>query len=598
MKKQDRRDDKKLDSIAGAFRLLYGQLSTRRKWQFWGLLVLMLLGSMAEMASLGMIVPFLGAVMGANGAFCGDGAGRIFCDMSFTTLSLIFVGVAVVSTVIRTLLAWVNYKFSYALGADIGAEIYRRILHQPYAYHVSLNTSEAIASMNKANTVVSGVIAPLVLGVTSLVVVVAIVAVLMHIDATAAIAAMMFFGGLYLFTTYLVRRRLRENGRLISRSEGLRVRSVQEGLGGIRDVLLDGSQSLFISRFISVNTTQRLALASNAFLGVVPRYVIESVGIALLVGMAWWGTKNGEGVASQVPVLGALAFGAQKLLPRMQQLYTSWAQVSGNRAVLTDIIALLKLPMPIRLKGARDNDPHVAQNDASGVVLRNVSFRYRPDGPDVLKGIDLHIPRGSRVGVIGKTGSGKSTLMDLIMGLLEPSSGAIVVDGRNLDSRSRRAWQERLAHVPQAIYLADASIAENIAFGALPDQVDRARVKQAATRAQLDQYVATLPDGYDTVVGERGVRLSGGQRQRIGIARALYKQADIIVFDEATSALDTGTESMVMESIEALGRDVTILMIAHRLTTLRACDRVVELADGKVRRVGSYAEIVGTEGQL
>lgn len=596
MKKQARRDDKKQDSIIGAFRILYGQMSARRKWQFWGLLVLMLFGSVAEMASLGMIVPFLGAVMGADGVFCGDGAGRVFCDMSFTTLSLMFVGIAVVSTVIRTLLAWVNYKFSYALGADIGAEIYRRILHQPYAYHVSLNTSEVIASMNKANTVVSGVIAPLVLGVTSLAVVVAIIAVLMRIDATAAIVAMVFFGGLYLVTTYLVRRRLRENGKLISRSEGLRVRSVQEGLGGIRDVLLDSSQSLFISRFVSVNTTQRLALASNAFLGVVPRYVIESVGIALLVGMAWWGTRNGAGLASQVPVLGALAFGAQKLLPRMQQLYTSWAQVSGNRAVLIDVIALLKLPMPTKPDGLGGNGPQVIQNDGSGVVLRNVSFRYRPDSPEVLGGIDLHIPKGSRVGIIGKTGSGKSTLMDLIMGLLEPSSGVIAVDGRPLDSASRRAWQARLAHVPQAIYLADASIAENIAFGAPVEQVDRGRVEHAAMRAQLDQYVSTLPDGYDTVVGERGVRLSGGQRQRIGIARALYKQADIIVFDEATSALDTGTESMVMESIEALGRDVTILMIAHRLTTLRACDRVVELADGKVRRVGSYAEIVGAEG--
>jgi ABC-type multidrug transport system fused ATPase/permease subunit len=227
------------------------------------------------------------------------------------------------------------------------------------------------------------------------------------------------------------------------------------------------------------------------------------------------------------------------------------------------------------------------------IRLDRLGFRYGPDAKMVLKGLSMEIPRGSRVGFIGTTGSGKSTLLDIVMGLLPATEGSVLIDDTPLEARTQRAWQRRIAHVPQAIYLADSSIAENIAFGLTRDEIDMDRVRQAAHQAQIADYFESLPRQYDTQVGERGVRLSGGQRQRIGIARALYKQAEVIVFDEATSALDNETERAVMDAIENLGEDLTILIIAHRLSTLQRCDQVVELAEGRIVRKGSYAEMVG-----
>jgi ATP-binding cassette subfamily B protein len=228
------------------------------------------------------------------------------------------------------------------------------------------------------------------------------------------------------------------------------------------------------------------------------------------------------------------------------------------------------------------------------IALKGVSFRYGDDLPWVLRGIDLTIPRGSRVGFIGQTGSGKSTAIDLIMGLLAPVEGSLEIDGQAVTPATCRGWQAHLAHVPQAIFLADGTIAENIAFGVPSGQIDRDRVRSAARGAQIASVIEGWAEQYDTVVGERGVRLSGGQRQRIGIARALYKSADVIVLDEATSALDTTTEEAVMRTIEGLGRDTTVLIVAHRLSTLRTCDRVVELRGGRIARVGTYAELVET----
>jgi ABC-type multidrug transport system fused ATPase/permease subunit len=227
-----------------------------------------------------------------------------------------------------------------------------------------------------------------------------------------------------------------------------------------------------------------------------------------------------------------------------------------------------------------------------GIVLHDLSFRYSNDGPEVIRQLSLQIPRGSRVGFIGKTGSGKSTVIDLIMGLLEPTSGGVEIDGRPLTSANRRAWQARIAHVPQSIYLADSSIAENIAFGLDARDIDQQRVREAARTAQLAEFIETLPRQYQTAVGERGVRLSGGQRQRIGLARALYKQADVLILDEATSALDDATEKAVMQAIDSIGKGITVLMVAHRVTTLRGSDRIFELKNGSLNREGSYQEVV------
>jgi ATP-binding cassette subfamily B protein len=284
-------------------------------------------------------------------------------------------------------------------------------------------------------------------------------------------------------------------------------------------------------------------------------------------------TKRTEGMFAALPVLGALALGAQRLLPALQQGYAAWSSIIGYQFSTKEVLELLDQNLPIE---ASQPLPEPLPFKKS-IQFDSVKFRYTCEAPWVIDSLSFNIPKGARVGFIGKTGSGKSTCLDLLMGLLEPSSGRIAVDGIVLDRRNRRSWQRNIAHVPQAIYLADTSLAENIAFGVPSKNIDIKRVKEAARQAHIADFIESSAQGYQALVGERGILLSGGQRQRIGIARALYKQATVLVFDEATSALDHETEQAVMEAIEGLSADLTILIIAHRVSTLKNCTQIIEL---------------------
>jgi len=348
---------------------------------------------------------------------------------------------------------------------------------------------------------------------------------------------------------------------------------LQEGLGGIRDIILDGAQDAYCGIFKQSIYPLRLAFAKVSFLSQSPRYVVESFTLILFVGLAWWAQACGPGAAGLIPYFGALALGAQRLLPALQQGYAAWSTILGYEAVTQDALGILVEPLPI----------HASQNKASRMPLRKeiclegVKFRYADHGPWVLDGLSLNIRKGSRVGFIGKTGSGKSTCLDLLMGLLPPTGGRILIDGHPLEPGNLRSWQKNIAHVPQSIFLSDSNFAENIAFGIPLVDIEMSRVQEAARQAQIAQFIESSPQGYQSPVGERGVRLSGGQRQRIGIARALYKQAQVLVFDEATSALDHETEEAVMRSINSLSSDLTILIIAHRTSTLKNCDQIIDL---------------------
>jgi ABC-type multidrug transport system fused ATPase/permease subunit len=590
---------------------LFAHLSRRRRWQLVGLFLLLLVSALAEMATLGAVVPFLAlladptvankypllqTVLSWFGAEDGNvllSAGILFCMITIS------------AAMIRMLTMWSSMRFSYGLGADIGGKVYRRTLYQPYSWHVSQNSSDVLAGIDKVNGVVSGILTPIIQGIVALVLVIGILVMLITIDWQTALIAGAGFTLMYGITTIALSSQVKSNSQIISVNMSLRVQAVQEGLGGIRDVLLDGTQPIYQRRFAGFDYAMRRAQASNSVIGVSPRYIIEAAGMVLIVALAYWLSPRQGGLTGAIPVLGALAIGAQKLLPQMQLVYSSWASINGSRHQLEDVIAFLIKPMASKNdetisttshnkinanKFANDFEPN---KQAPLIAFRNVSFHYKLDTPKVLDNINLEITKGSRVGFIGKTGSGKSTLIDLLMALLQPTSGHVEVDGVALNEHNCRAWQLRIAHVPQAIYLSDATIAENIAFGVPLDQIDQARVKKACAKAQLSDFIENQPAQYQTYVGERGVRLSGGQRQRIGLARALYKQSDILVLDEATSALDDVTEKSVMSAIKALGNQLTVIMIAHRLSTLSDCDMVVHLADTKIIGVGNYETVIG-----
>jgi ATP-binding cassette, subfamily B, bacterial PglK len=560
----------------------------------------MIAASIAEIMSIGALLPFLSALTNPDRVFLHPDAQFLIRVLGINSssqlllpLTVTFAVAALVAGSVRLILTWASTRLSFAAGADLSIGIYRRTLYQPYAVHVARNSSEVINGIvAKSSGVIYGTMGPMLVLISSLFMLVAILAILLWVDPVVSMFAFSGFGAIYGLIVWFTRKRKLANSLLIARESTRVIKSLQEGLGGIRDVLVEGSQEAYCKTYRSADQPLRQAQGSNQFIGQAPRFGVEALGMVLIAVLAYALAKQPDGVATAMPVLGALALGAQRMLPIMQQAYASWSSIQGGQVSLQDTLDLLDQPLP----HYADQLPSVPIAFQQKVHLKSLSFRYAPQSPWVIKDLDLHITKGSRVGFIGSTGSGKTTLLDIVMGLLEPTEGSINVDGKEITRANHRNWQTHIAHVPQAIFLADSTIEENIAFGQPIEQIDRHRVMQAARKAQIADSIESWPKRYQTIVGERGIRLSGGQRQRIGIARALYKQAEVIVFDEATSALDNETEQAVMEAIDGLSQDLTVLIIAHRLTTLKNCTQIVELGEGRVRRIGTYQDIVTSVG--
>jgi ATP-binding cassette, subfamily B, bacterial PglK len=575
---------------------LWQHLTQRRHRQFVLLMGLMLASAFAEVVSLGAVLPFLSILIAPERIFSftivADVSlawGITSADQLVLPLTLAFVAAAMIAGVIRILLLWSNTRLAYAVGADLGFEVYRRTLYQPYHVHAARNSSEVISGISiKINGVVFGVLFPLLTLISATVLMLAIMFALIAIDPMVALVAAVGFGASYALVSWMSRRRLHRNSQHIAYEQSQVVKALQEGLGGIRDVLLDGTQRIYCNIYRDADIALRLAQGNNAFIGASPRYIMEALGMAMIAALSYVLSGEAGGIAKALPVLGALALGAQRMLPALQQIYSAWASIAGSHASLVDTLELLNQPLPEELLQPAFT-PLIIQDS---IRFNAVRFRYTSDDPWVLDGLNLTIPKGARIGFVGSTGSGKSTTLDLLMGLLTPTEGELLLDSQPIVGRRIRAWQRTIAHVPQSIYLADTTLAENIAFGIPPDAIDLDRVQQVAHEAQIADFIESRPEGYNAFVGESGIRLSGGQRQRIGIARALYKQASVLVFDEATSALDNATEQLVMDTIEGLNRDLTILLIAHRLTTVRRCDIIVELEHGRVIAQGTYEQLI------
>lgn len=586
--KADARDD----GLAQGLKRLFAHISRRRRIQGGLLLGLLLVGALAELMTIGAVLPFLTVMVNPDrasnmpvlSAFF-QGAGWSSHDL-MVPITLLFIIMAALSSAIRILLSWASQKYLYRLGHDISVGVFRNFLYQSYFYHTSRNSSEILSQISKINIIILSMINATIQIITSLILILFVFSALLFINTIIALTLMVGFGGIYIVLSLVTRKVLQSGGKTISETLTQRIKITQEGIGGIRDVIINRSQDIYIDTFTKLDLRERDAYAQNGFIGAAPRIIIEGVGMILIALVALFLSQGSGGWETALPVLGALALGAARLLPLLQLVYFSWSQINGHRGALNEVLEFLDLPLPKAAQGGVVTSP-LPFNTA--ITFNGVSFRYRLDRPNVLNVINLTLPRGARIGIIGQTGSGKSTFVDLLMGLLPPSSGAIRIDGEALTVENTTQWQQRVAHVPQAIYLADASIAENIAFGLNSMQIDRERLVRAARQAAIADFVESLPEGYDTFVGERGTRLSGGQRQRIGIARALYREADVLVLDEATSALDTETETAVMDAVSLLGRNLTIFIIAHRLSTLKDCDLLIRLNAGHVEMVTHHS---------
>ena len=566
---------------------LWSHLAPKRRWQLGLLLAVMIASGFAEVASLAAVVPLLTVLADPDrlwqvpwireqAAWLGISSAR---DLLLPA-TVLFAVSAVASAVIRLANLWLSSQVAGAIGGDLAHDAYRRTLYQPYAVHTARNSSTVLVGIfNHIYSTISGVIYPCMQIVSCVLIIACIVAGLLAIDRLVAVATMLTFGVAYGLISFFTKHRLTANSRLQAEKQLAVSQAVHEGLGSIRDVLLDQSQKYHVDRFSTDDRCVRGLQAQTEFLGGFPRFLIEGLAMAGIAVLSLLLVRQQGGLVAALPVLGSLALGAQRLLPAVQQAYASATSVQSCTSDLEATLALLDQPAPVV-----DPPTVVPAAFRDCLALDNVSFRYQPSLPLVLRDVSLMIRRGERVALVGPTGSGKSTLSDILMGLLEPSAGLLLIDGRQV---AAEAWQANIAHVPQSIFLADTSIAENIALGIPAAELDQSRLETAAAQAQIADFIRSLPNGYATTVGERGVRLSGGQRQRIGIARALYKQAPVLVFDEATSALDDATEKALMETLDGLSRDLTMIMIAHRLSTTAYCDRVVRVKDAGVDAIPS-----------
>jgi ABC-type multidrug transport system fused ATPase/permease subunit len=585
-----------IKSIFSNLKYLWCYLNPRRRKQLVMLLTLMMLASFSEVLTIGVIVPFLAAITSPEIFFDGNRFSGVATFFGFTEprqiilpITVVFCLAAILAGALRLGLLWSTTRLSFAIGADISLDIYRRTLYQPYAVHCARNSGEIINGITgKSNSLIYNILGPSLVLINSLIMLASILGMLLMVEPIIALVTFGGFGLIYGIIIRVTRKKQLADSICMARESSQVIKSLQEGLGGIRDVLIDGSQETFCQIYQRADLPLRKAQGSGLFIGASPRYAMEALGIVLIACLAYLLTQQENGVAKAIPILGMLALGAQRLLPALQQAYGSWAQIRSGQASLRDTIDLLNQPLS-KYNGVKNIKRITFNRD---ICLKKVDFRYSSDTPLILSQLSLTIPKGSRTGFIGVTGSGKSTLLDIVMGLLNPQAGALEIDGVRINSSNMRSWQEHVAHVPQAIFLSDSTIEENIAFGVHKDEIDSDRVKYAANQAQISDVIESWPGGYQTNVGERGVRLSGGQRQRIGIARALYRKASVIIFDEATSALDSQTEESVMAAIEGLSKELTLLIIAHRVSTLKNCSQVVELSCGKVARFGAYKDIV------
>jgi HlyD family secretion protein len=577
---------------------LYSLLTNDQRKKLLRLQILVVLMAFAEIAGVVSIGPFM-ALVGDISQLQGEG--RLADLYRATGLEdprdfLFWVGIGVlvilaVAACISMFTIWRLSMYGAQVGAELGNRLFRHYMYQPWLFHASGSSSQLTNRIAQESTrITSQIINPLMQMNAKLVMALFMTLAIFLYNPVVALSGLLLFSGAYMLLYKSVRRRLVRNGRHISEAQQMRFKLMGEGFGGIKDALLLGRQKVFTDRFQAECEKFAAAQGTTQALGQVPRYAMELIAFGAIIFLVLYLLSSHEGdLGAILPVLSVYALAGFKLLPAFQQAYTGLSQIRGNLAAFDAVRDDLRASSLTVAKSSVPTGQRLAPK--SEIRFDNVVFSYPGKEDPALKNLNITIPANKVTGLVGASGSGKSTAIDLLLGLIEPQQGKVLVDGQPVTKDNCRQWQNSLGFVPQSIFLSDSSITENIAFGLPPENVDEDKVKRAATMAHLDELLEQLPDGLATRVGERGVQLSGGQKQRIGIARALYHDADVLVLDEATSALDGITEKLIMDAIHDFAGKKTIIMIAHRLATVRQCDSLYLLEQGRVTGHGTYDEL-------
>jgi len=512
-------------------------------------------------------------------------------------ITLFFILFTIIASFTRLVLIALNDYFGAVIGNELGTRAYRSMIYRPYGLFIQSDSSHIIATITSYTGSSAASIQLFLRLITNSLFVILISIGLFIVDFKISIIALLIFSISYLFIVTFTKKKVNRIAKIILDGKPKLVRFCQEGVGAIRDIIIDQTYEIYINAFNKVNFELRKNEAKRDIIAAFPRYLLEGIGIISIAGFAYFLTiSNDKSNIGAISILGTFALGAQRLLPSMQGAYQSWIGLNANTYELNSLIDFIKIPHNNKKLLNINNNRRFKKK----ISFSNVFFKYKSELPYVLKNLNLNIYAGETVGIVGKTGSGKSTFIDLLMGLLKPTEGTVKVDDVNINSSlsNLKEWHTKISHVPQDIFLINGTIEENIAFGKFKDEIDKKKLILSAKQSMSYEFIQNLDRGFKTIVGERGIRLSGGQKQRIAIARALYRDANIIIFDEATSALDQITEMNVMESIMKSRNDITVLLIAHRLSTVERCDRLILFDKGKISKIGVPSDIIPIVGKL
>jgi len=561
--------------------------------------ILVILSGVMEIAGIASIMPFMGAVLNPDFITHNIFFARIYHEFHFSSENhfLMFLGffvlaVLFVSNLTSALTIWNILRFSLSLGRDLAQNLLSSYLRRPYVFFLDRNSSELVSNiLSEVGRVVNGLMIPLLTICSRSVVGLAILGLLLWANPKLALMTGLILGGAYLGVFALVRKTLSRLGKESSAVNALRTQIAYETLGAIKDIKILGREREFYDRFSFPMSIYATCQARNQMISLLPRYALETLAFGGIIVIVIYLLHAEHGASQALPMISLYALAGYRLMPALQQIFANLSTVRFNLSALDKISE--DLSKAVKYSGELPASPARPLPFSRNITLDSIIFRYPKRKEAVLDRVSLSIGANTTVGIVGSTGSGKTTTLDILLGLLIPESGTLKIDGVPIGSENLRAWQANIGYVPQQIMLLDDTVVRNIAFGIPNEEVDLEAVMTAARLAHLHDFImAELPQGYDTVVGERGLRLSGGQRQRIGIARALYHDPAVLVLDEATSALDNITETVIMEALHTLSHQKTILMVAHRLSTVRECDVIFVMDRGHLVDQGTYSDLV------
>ena len=565
--------NKKISSFS-LIKKLYSHVEKKGKIKLLWMFFLSVIASFAEVFSIGLLIPFIGIMIDQNFIYENKFLSNYIIlfpknDLLFYLTSFFIIAITFSSS-IRLYLIYQGIKISNFIGSNLGRKIYTNTLYQNYLFHVERNSSDLISILTNNIGSVTNILFSLVILSSSLLISISILGTIFIFNPYISLITILFIGSGYLISIYLAKKKLEKNSLIVAKENIVTIKSLQEGLNNIRNIIIDNTYTSAINKYGNSYLSFLNYDGNSKFIQQIPRFVLEALGVITITIIAYSFSKSIE-ESGIITTLAAIAFAAQRLLPLFQQLYSGLTTVLSSRQSLIEALELLELSYH-----KKSNNPKVIPFK-NNIKIRNLSFNYK-DKSNIFNSLNLTINKGDIIGIKGETGSGKSTLLDIFMGLLKPSSGKILIDDIEINESNMTMFHNILSHVPQNIHLNDDTILNNIV---LSNKIKFDEVKEAAKNAEILQYINSEPKGFNTIVGEKGAKISGGQKQRIGIARAIYKNSQILILDEATNALDIETEKKIMKYFFQK-KDLTVIIVSHRNEIIERCDKIISIDNNKL----------------